>query len=111
MAPGTVSVISTMGMPPAATAWAAKWASSVEETRIAGMIPISLMRAQTSSLFIMETFRFATEYERLCGLLRFHYRKLITAAGKPYVEGGQEKDAHHEVGNRTADDYDRKRPL
>ena len=44
-------VISTIGMPPLVTVSAAKWASSAEETRIAGMMPILLMSSQTSCLF------------------------------------------------------------
>src|ERR1700692_4047731 len=47
-------VISTIGMPPWATASAAKCASSAEETRIAGMIPILLICSQTSALFMVE---------------------------------------------------------
>ncbi len=51
-ASGTVMVISTMGIPPAETAAAANLASSVEDTRIAGTMPISSILSRTSSLFI-----------------------------------------------------------
>ncbi len=52
MAPGTVMVTSTMGMPLLETASAANRASAVEDKRIAGMIPISSMMLRTFSLFI-----------------------------------------------------------
>src|SRR5580658_8546893 len=54
MAPATVMVISTIGTPPRLTDSAAKCASSAEDTLIAGTMPISLIRAQTSILFMME---------------------------------------------------------
>jgi hypothetical protein len=40
-------VISTIGIPPRVTAYAAKRASSSEATLMAGMMAISLIRAQT----------------------------------------------------------------
>src|ERR1039458_7275741 len=45
-------VISTMGIPPLATAWAANSASWGEDTRMPEMMPTSAMRARTSSRFI-----------------------------------------------------------
>src|ERR1035438_6489898 len=51
-APATVMVTSTMGMPPSPTASAANRASSAEYRRTAGMMPISSIRARTSSLVI-----------------------------------------------------------
>src|ERR1035441_6113833 len=51
-APGTVMVTSTMGMPPSQTASAANRASSAEYRRTAGIMPISSIRARTSSLVI-----------------------------------------------------------
>src|SRR5580698_2929188 len=54
MAPATVMVISTIGTPPRETASAAKCASSADETRIAGTMPISLIRAQTSVFFMTD---------------------------------------------------------
>src|SRR5580700_1055777 len=53
MAPATVMVISTIGTPPWVTDSAAKCASSAEDTLIAGTMPICLMRAHTSVLFMM----------------------------------------------------------
>src|ERR1700730_575317 len=50
-ASGTVKVTSTIGIPPRDTASAAKRASSVEDTRTAGMIPTSSIRSRTSCLF------------------------------------------------------------
>src|ERR1039457_2649182 len=51
VASGTVKVISTIGMPPRETASAANSASSVEDTRMDGMIPTSSIRRRTSCLF------------------------------------------------------------
>ena len=47
IAPNTVMVISTIGIPPSVTASAAKRASSPENRRRAGMMPISSMRVRT----------------------------------------------------------------
>src|SRR5580658_4317996 len=54
IAPATVMVISTIGTPPRETASAAKCASSADDTLIAGTMPISLIRAQTSVFFMTE---------------------------------------------------------
>src|SRR5271157_2353181 len=51
-APGTVMVTSTIGIALSLTASAANRASSAVDTRIAGMIPISTIRARISSLVI-----------------------------------------------------------
>src|SRR5713101_2144932 len=51
-APGTVMVISTMGIPPCQTASAANLASCGEAARTTGTIPISSMRARTSCFLI-----------------------------------------------------------
>src|ERR1035438_10729317 len=51
-APGTVMVTSTMGMALSLTASAANRASAAVDTRIAGMIPISSIRARISCLVI-----------------------------------------------------------
>src|SRR5258708_31102514 len=51
-APGTVMVISTMGMPPWHTASAAIRASSGEDARTTGTIPISMIRSRTFCLSI-----------------------------------------------------------
>src|SRR5437762_1040231 len=51
-APGTVMVISTMGMPPWQTAAAAIRASPGDDARTAGTIPISMIRSRTFCLSI-----------------------------------------------------------
>src|ERR1043166_3208487 len=53
MAPGTVIVISTIGMPPLQTASAARCASRAEEARTTGTMPMSRIRWWTSCLFTM----------------------------------------------------------
>src|SRR5712691_5202338 len=53
MAPGTVIVISTMGMPPSQTASAAMRASRGDDARTTGTIPISVIRSRTSCLSIL----------------------------------------------------------
>ena len=51
-------VISTIGIPPWEIASVANRASSAEDKRMAGTMPISSMRARTSSFFIeTESFR------------------------------------------------------
>src|SRR5271165_515082 len=74
MAPGTVIVTSTMGMPLLETASAAKRASSVEDKRIAGMIPMSSMILQTCSLSMWLSIHdhiTADATARICELPRF----------------------------------------
>src|ERR1700722_7248162 len=94
-------VISTMGMPPWATASAAKCASSAEETRIAGMIPIFLICSQTSALFIVEiliatvpvyqaAYQPATRREIL-HKLRFRLGQWIAFPRYPNVKRGQQE--------------------
>src|SRR5262249_9085572 len=57
IAPGTVMVISTMGMPPAQTASLACMASADDEARTTGTIPISRMRLRTCSLVLIIRWR------------------------------------------------------
>src|ERR1035441_10570265 len=61
---GTVLVISTTGMPASYTVSAAKRANSAAETRTLGMMPISVMRADTSFLFIMLIFSLTRSLSR-----------------------------------------------
>src|ERR1700743_1742468 len=100
-------VTSTIGIPPLATASIAKWASSVEDTRIAGMMPISRIRAHTSSLVIGQFLLRKFSYWFFC----FRLRKPIANAGEPRVKSRQEKDAHDQVGNKSDANYYRERPL
>jgi hypothetical protein len=54
MAPGTVIVNSTIGIPHWNISPAANNASSAQGTRMAGRIPISLIRAHTSSFVTIQ---------------------------------------------------------
>src|SRR5436305_1321796 len=77
---GTVMVISTAGIPPAEMASTARLASSTEEARTTGIIPISPIRRITSSALILLTgiirFRSALDSGRARrhGLLDFRQR-------------------------------------
>src|ERR1035438_8645744 len=111
-APGTVMVISTIGMPPSVTASAAKCASSPEETRIAGMMAISRILEQTSFFVIgqhpscilkpSET----TQRNYLQGLVRIGYRQPIVTAREPGIQGRQQNDTDDQVRHETAYDDD-----
>src|ERR1700678_2762935 len=61
-APGTVMVISTIGIPPARTASAASIACFADDARTTGTMPISVIRSLTSCFFI--TFRLLTRDSR-----------------------------------------------
>src|SRR6266478_3682539 len=60
IAPGTVMVISTMGIPPSHTAWAASSASAGDDARTTGTTPISKIRFRTPGLFIESLLRSAS---------------------------------------------------
>src|SRR5580704_5776037 len=114
-------VISTIGMPPLVTVSAAKWASSAEETRMAGMIPISRMRSHTSAFFILGVLSIPTRAilptagRSLDGILHrplgIWCRKLIALAGKPGVKSRQEENANQQVGHEPSNNYDCKGAL
>lgn len=82
-------MISTIGIPPRVTASAAKCASAPEDTLMAGMMPISLMRLQTS--FFVISF---LSLHSFFGLGRW---KLISRAGEPSIQGGQEKNTQNQA--------------
>jgi hypothetical protein len=63
-APGTVSVISMIGIPAEYTVSAANRARSCDVTRTEGRMPMLLMSALTSSLFIDATFPYDYSTER-----------------------------------------------
>src|ERR1700730_5607057 len=130
MAPGTVMLISTIGIPARETASAANRASSAVDTRTAGMMPISSMRARTSSFFIVwnslvnapgQTLtRFYTK-TALGDLIDknnelnfeefLRRRPLVSIGSDPHVQGRQKKNAHRQGTDQTSHDYNRKRPL
>src|SRR5580704_3563597 len=89
MAPATVMVISTIGTPPWVTDSAAKCASSAEDTLIAGTMPICLMRAHTSVLFMMGVLLMAGDVSFQAGrnaLLQTYALHLrFWPRGRPYV--------------------------
>src|SRR5579859_872175 len=66
MAPGTVMVISTMGMPPLLTASAARQASRGDEARTTGMMPIFSICVRICCLFNLSSTGYA-------GSNPFHY--------------------------------------
>src|SRR5579863_2332007 len=111
MAPGTVMVISTMGIPPRATASAAKCASSAADVRMAGMMPVFSMRAHTSFLFISFSPPPAFGSGPLDQFPGACFRQAIAAAREPNIQRRQEKYAHDQIGNQPADDHDRKGAL
>src|SRR6202041_906905 len=108
-----------MGMPPFATESAAKCASSAEQTRMAGMIPSSLMRSQTSVFFMLESLNlFKKRCYRSTPVPWILYRvaricrwKMIVFAREPRIQGGQKKNADHEIGEESPNNHDGKRAL
>src|ERR1700758_3547036 len=100
MAPGTVIVISTMGIPPPATASAAKCASSADETRTAGTIAMFSIAEAISLRFIAagppsgpsETsilYPGATILE----LVAFRRRQQVAFARDPHIQSRQQEIA------------------
>src|ERR1700724_1220187 len=95
-------VISTIGMPPCITASAAKCASSAEETRIAGIIPIFLICSQTSALFMVEILiasasiyqaaHPASDTTPILSTLRLRLGQLIALARVPNVKLRQQEN-------------------
>src|ERR1700693_4897654 len=111
-------VISTIGMPPWVTASAAKCASSAEETRIAGMMPIFLICSQTSALFMVEilivyqaTYQPERRYRILLHTLRLRFRKLIAFTRHPNIKRRQKENAQQQRTHQAPYNHDRKRPL
>src|SRR5580700_4149080 len=78
MAPATVMVISTIGTPPWVTDSAAKCTSSAEETLIAGTMPICLMRAHTSVLFMIGVLLMAGDVSFSSRTERRHYKQTFS---------------------------------
>src|SRR5712691_869985 len=74
-APGTVMVISTMGIPPCQTASAANLASCGEAARTTGTIPISSIRARTSYFFIKGDATFSVDSANDSHSCTFHHVK------------------------------------
>ena len=112
-APGTVIVISTIGIPPRVTASAAKCASSPDETLMAGMMAISRIREQTSSFVIV----IPLHSYQVPPVLKEHYtfavrfRQSIIATREPGVQRRQQDDTDEQVRNEAANDDDGKRSL
>src|ERR1700693_6190810 len=111
-------VISTIGMPPWVTASAAKCASSAEETRIAGMMPIFLICSQTSALFMVEiliVYQATYQPERrdrfLLHTLRLRLRKLIAFPRHPNIQRRQKENAQQQRAREPAYNHARRRPL
>src|SRR5260370_20060955 len=98
MARGTVKVCSTIGIPPLATASAANSASSGVDTRIAGMTPISSMRARTSSLLLLIE-------------VRLRRRQYVAVPRDPDIQCGQQENIHHHGYHEASYDDNRERPL
>src|SRR6266478_3243628 len=117
MAPGTVMVISTIGIPPPATASAAKCASSADKTRIAGTIPTCSMTAAISLRFILPSLRQArAKLHRIPAgailkLVAFRCRQQVAFSRNPDVQGRQQENTQKQRANKSADNYDRKRSL
>src|SRR6266403_5840030 len=72
-APGTVIVISTMGIPPSQTASAAMRASLGDAARTTGTIPISMIRSRTCCLSIGGHLFFGAVLARDAGSDPFHH--------------------------------------
>src|SRR4029077_8998895 len=98
MAPGTVMVISTIGIPPPATASAAKCASSADKTRIAGTIPTCLMTAALFLCFMLLFLRQArANLHRIPAgailkLVAFRGRQQVAFSRNPNVQGRQQEN-------------------
>src|SRR3984893_2667863 len=117
----TVMVISTIGMPPWATASAAKCASSADETRIAGMIPIFLICSQTSALFMVEIliapvpiYQEADQpasSREILHKLRFRLGQWIAFPCNPHVKRREQENTQQQRAHEAPHDHDRKRPL
>src|SRR5271168_2104671 len=125
-ASGTLSVISTMGMPAPVTDSAAKCASAAVQTLMAGMIPISSISAQTSARFIARILQPIQMRRRTRGhalyilhasLIRrlnlslFRSGETIARARERGIHRREEKDADQQIGEKSADDDDGKRAL
>src|SRR5262249_33977084 len=87
-APGTVMVISTIGIPPRAIASAARRASSPEAERITGTIPTSTIRWKTSALSIAFLVRISPTSSRDTRVNALHHLQYFLQSNHRCITGG-----------------------